>query len=243
MTSDPFIHLPALRGRLVPPDKSGVRVTPEVLALFDEHARRAGKPPNWRLSEEQREASRREVLGGMAPGQDLWVYGYGSLMWDPGFHFCEVRLADLAGYQRRFSYRVTLGRGTPECPGLMLSLEPGAGICRGLAFRIAGDLVAAESTLLWRREMLRGGYCPTLVPVRTPQGPITALAFASNREHAEYVGEMPLAATARQIANAVGTMGTNRSYFDQLAAQLAALEIHDPYVVRLQRQIRAACAG
>lgn len=243
MTTDPFAHLPELRDRLVPAQQSGVRVTPEVLAVFDEHARQAGSPPNWRLSEEQREASRRAVLGGLPHGQDLWVYAYGSLMWDPGFHFVEVRRADLDGYQRRFSYRVTLGRASPESPGLMLSLDPATGCCRGLAFRIAADAVEGESAILWRREMLRGGYCPALLPVRTPQGQIMALVFASNCQHTEYVGELPLVHVAALIAKAAGPLGTNRGYLDQLARQLSALQIEDAYVARLIEQMPSACGA
>jgi cation transport protein ChaC len=78
-------------------------------------------------------------------------------MWDPGFHFAEVRLADIEGFQRRFTYKITIGRGTPEHPALMVALEQRPGRCRGLAFRIAADMVDAESEILWRREMLRGG--------------------------------------------------------------------------------------
>jgi glutathione-specific gamma-glutamylcyclotransferase len=101
LTPDPFAHLPNLRGTLTPADKSEVRVTTEVLAFFDERARQLGRPQNWRLSDHQREESRRSLLGDLTNTQDLWVYGYGSLMWDPGFHFAEVRLADVEGFQRR----------------------------------------------------------------------------------------------------------------------------------------------
>jgi glutathione-specific gamma-glutamylcyclotransferase len=238
---DPFTHLPGLRERLIPAHESGVRITPEILAMFDERARTMGRPAGWRLSEEEREASRRDVIGHLREGEDLWVYGYGSLMWDPGFHFSEVRVGDLDGYQRRFTFRTTLGRGSLERPGLMLALEPGAGSCRGLAFRIAADVVEAESTILWRREMMRGVYSPAMHPVATPQGPVTALAFASNPHHAEYVGELSLADTAAFIARAAGPLGTNRGYLEQLVAQLAALAIEDDYVARLLAHLPAAC--
>jgi glutathione-specific gamma-glutamylcyclotransferase len=152
-----------------------------------------------------------------------------------------VRVADLDGYRRRFTFRTTLGRGSFERPGLMLALEPGAGSCRGLAFRIAADAVEAESTILWRREMMRGVYSPAMHRVATPQGPVTALAFASNPRHAEYVGELPLAETAAFIARASGPLGTNRGYLEQLVAQLAALAIEDDYVARLLEHLPAAC--
>jgi cation transport protein ChaC len=237
--ADAFTHLPGLRGRVRPAEQSAVRITPEVLALWDRRAQAAGQPADWRLSDQQLEASRRALLdAGPAPG-DLWVFGYGSLMWDPGIHFAEVRRADLPGHERRFNYRVILGRGTPQQPALMLSLEPAAGCCCGLAFRIAADQVEAESAMLWRREMIRGGYCPVLRPVATPQGPVNALVFASNPAHPGYAGDLPLAEAAAIIARAAGVIGSNRDYLEQLAAQLAALQIDDPYVDRLLARVRA----
>jgi len=187
VNGDAFSHLPHLRDRVTPASKSELCVTPEVLAFWDQRAHKLGRSADWRLTDQELEASRLAVLGHLDGAEDLWVYSYGSLMWDPGFHFAEVRLAELAGHQRRFSYRTTIGRGTPERPALMLSLEPCAGSCRGLVFRIAGELAHAESAVVWRREMIRGGYRPTLLPVSTPQGDVTALAFASNPSHDDYV--------------------------------------------------------
>lgn len=242
MTADAFIHLPDLRGRVTQPGQSLLRLTPEMFAMWEGRARAAGLPASWRLSDEAIEASRLALLGDHRDGDDLWIYSYGSLMWDPGFHFAEVRLADVEGYQRRFTLRIDLGRGSREHPALMLSLEPQAGSCRGLAFRIAADAVHAESAILWRREMLRGGYCPALVPMTTPQGPITALAFVSNTAHPSYVGELPLYETAATIATGKGVLGTNRDYLVQLAAQLQALDIDDPYVAQLHAAIDAVAA-
>jgi cation transport protein ChaC len=237
LTQDAFIHLPDLRDRVTPPQKSLLRLTPEMFAMWEQRAQAAGFPPNWRLSDDVIEDSRRVLLGDHSADDDLWIYSYGSLMWDPGFHFAEVRLADLDGYQRRFTLKIELGRGSQKNPGLMLSLEPQAGCCRGLAFRIAADSVHDESAILWRREMLRGGYCPAMVPMTTPQGPITALAFVSNRSHPSYVGELPLGETAAMIASGKGILGTNREYLVQLATQLQTLGIEDPYVEQLYGQI------
>lgn len=237
MTQDAFIHLPNLRERVTPPEKSLLRLTPEMFAMWEQRARAAGLPANWRLPDDVIEASRLTLLGDHQNGDDLWIYSYGSLMWDPGFHFAEVRLADVEGYQRRFTLKIELGRGSRERPALMLSLEAQAGCCRGLAFRITARSVQAESAILWRREMLRGGYSPAMVPMATPQGPITALAFVSNRSHPGYVGELPLNETAAMIAHGKGILGTNREYLAQLATQLQALEIQDPYVEQLYGQI------
>lgn len=238
MPVDPFTHLPQLRDRLTPPQQSALRVTPDVLALWDQHAREQGRPADWRLADAQREHTRRAVLGDLANPQDLWVFGYGSLMWDPGFHFAEVRQADLPGYQRRFSYRITGGRGTPERPALMLALEAQAGCCSGLVFRIPAEAVEGESQILWRREMIRGGYCPTLLPMATPQGSVTALVFAANTAHPEYAGELPLDETAAVIACASGFIGSNRGYLAQVAAQLDMLGIADAYIHQLHQRVQ-----
>jgi cation transport protein ChaC len=240
VTADAFVHLPDLRDRVTHPAQSLLRLTPEMFAMWESRARAAGLPANWRLSDEAIEASRLALLGDHRSGEDLWIYSYGSLMWDPGFHFSEVRLADVHGYQRRFTLKIDLGRGSRDYPALMLSLEQQEGCCRGLAFRIAAADVHAESAILWRREMLRGGYAPAMVPMTTPQGPITALAFVSNTAHPGYVGELPLAETAATIASGKGVLGTNREYLVQLTMQLEALGIDDPYVAQLHASIRAA---
>jgi cation transport protein ChaC len=231
VTADAFVHLPELRGRVTQAEQSLLRLTPERFAMWESRARAAGLPASWRLSDEAIEASRLKLLGDHKGGEDLWIYSYGSLMWDPGFHFTEVRLADVEGYQRRFTLMIDLGRGSRDYPALMLSLEKQQGCCRGLAFRIAADDVHAESAILWRREMLRGGYCPAMVPMTTPQGPVTA--------HPSYVGELPFAETAATIASGRGILGTNREYLVQLATQLQALDIRDPYVAQLHDSIGA----
>ncbi len=236
---DAFAHLPHLRGRVTPPGESRLRVTREVLAAWDERARKAGHPGSWRLPDEELEASRRATLTRLGKDEDLWVYAYGSLMWDPSFHFSEVRPAALEGYARRFSYRSSLGRGTPERPGLMLTLEKGSGRCHGLAFRIEAALVEEESRILWRREMLRGGYVPTLAPVATPHGELTVVVFACNTAHPDYLGRLPLSEKAAVIARAAGFNGSNRAYLEHLAAILECMQAEDEYVTELLSQVRA----
>jgi len=238
-----FVHLPFLRDRIVPPEQSALRVTPEVMVMWDERARRMGRPADWRLPDAEVEASRRATLGGLEATQDLWVYAYGSLMWDPAIHFEEVRRACLPGHQRRFTFRTHIGRGSPDEPGLMLSIEARPGACEGLAFRVAADRAEPESAILWRREMLRGAYTPRLLPMATPQGDITALVFVSNADHPDHVGELPLHDTVRMIARAEGVMGRNRDYVEQLSTQLTGLGIVDAYIEGLVAELRRQDAG
>jgi cation transport protein ChaC len=242
--ADAYVHLPHLRGRLKPAQESELRGTWERVAAWDERARVRGFAPGWRLSDQQLEDTRRALLGPwLAARREVWVYGYGSLMWDPGFHFGEVRLAHLHGYARRFTYWTRIARGTQERPALMLTLEQQHGeqaacCCTGLAFRIDADVAEVETAMLWRREMLRGGYCPTLLPVDTPQGPVSALVFACNHAHDDYAGEMPLDVTAAIIAVAAGAIGSNREYLERMVEQLEALGIADAYVEQLLARVR-----
>ena len=108
----------------------------------------------------------------VAPDQDVWVFGYGSLMWNPAFHHVELRPARLHGWHRSFCLWNTFGRGSPEKPGLMLALQPG-GACAGVALRIAADAVPSELGVLWNREMLTGAYLPRWVgsPARRARSP------------------------------------------------------------------------
>ena len=241
MTADAFIHLPELRTRVTHPEKSRLRLTPEMFAMWEQRVRAAGWPADWRLPDEVIEASRLAVLGDHREGCDLWIYSYGSLMWDPGFHFAEVRLADVEGYARRFTLKINLGRGSHDHPALMLSLEPQEGCCRGLAFRIAADppsmpkprscgaarCCAAAMRRRWCRCSRRRGRSRRLPSSRT----LRTRAMSANCRLAE---------TAAMIASGKGILGTNREYLVQLATQLDALGIQDPYVEQLHAQIAAA---
>eukprot|EP01034_Spumella_vulgaris_P011027 gene11027-14002_t len=111
MTPPAFVHLPELQGRLTPAHACGLRLTDEVLAEWDAQARSQGLPIDWRLPDGDVERSRRQVLAGVSERRDdLWVFAYGSLMWNPGLEFAEVRRAHLPGFARRFALSTTIGR-------------------------------------------------------------------------------------------------------------------------------------
>jgi len=238
MPKNAFAHLPQLRDKVTPAEQSALRATPELLATWDQLARDRGFPANWRASDQQLDASRHAILGDRDPAEDLWIFAYGGLMWDPGVYFEEIRLATLARHMRRFAHKNTIGRGSSEHPALMLSLEEGAGSCTGLAFRIAAAGADFESAIIWRREMIWDDYRPRMLPVSTPQGDIMALVFCANKAHPNYVGERPLDETAAMIAVAAGEIGSNRAYLEQVAAQLARLGIEDRYVQDLAARVQ-----
>jgi cation transport protein ChaC len=230
-----FLHVPALAGKVVAPERSYFRRPRDWLADLDRLARENGFPPNWRLTDAEREATRAGVLA--RQGQDLWVFGYGSLMWDPGVHVVEIRQATLSGFHRRFCLKSQIGRGSAERPALMAALDSG-GSCQGLALRIPAAHVDAETEILWRREMLAGSYVPTFVTVETPQGDIAeAVTFVINRQSDRYV-QLDLDETARLIATGRGTRGTCREYLENLAERLELLGIRDPAIHDLHRRVR-----
>ena len=161
------------------------------------------------LSDEERDASLSSMLVDVAPDDDVWVFAYGSLIWNPAFHFVEKRIATVHGWHRRFCLWVQLGRGSPENPGLMLGLERG-GSCRGLVYRVARPHTRTELEIVWRREMVAGAYRPRWVAARTAEGEVRAITFAINDGHDRYAGGLSDEEAAAAIATA---KGADRSLF------------------------------
>jgi cation transport protein ChaC len=197
---------------------------------------RGGLPGRW--SEQQIVDCYRGMLAEAPPG-DVWIFAYGSLIWNPCVHVAEMRRARLAGYHRRFCLWTQLGRGSPESPGLMLALMPG-GACVGVALRIERAIAEAEFDILFRREMVSGSYDPRWVKVEIEgRGePVRALCFLMNRAHERFAGRLTDAAIADAIAKASGPLGACRDYLDQTVAALDALGIHDRPLRRLQKMVR-----
>jgi cation transport protein ChaC len=236
-----FRHTPALRGLIRDPETSPMRMTLERYAEIDAHAREFGHPEDWRLPHEVREANRAEALKGRLD-RDLWVFGYGSLIWDPALRVAEIRRATLAGYHRSFCMRLEMGRGSREHPGLMCGLDEG-GLCHGAALRIPAGIVDHETEILWMREMISGAYLPTFVDLETPQGPLEALTFVMDPANERYVPGQPVAEAAAMIAKASGILGSNFEYLDSLVRHLAELGLEDPEIEELHRQAKAAGAA
>ncbi len=188
-------------------------------------------------TEAELQACRSRALSGHPSGQDVWVFAYGSLIWNPAFHYVEHRLGRVFGYHRRFCLWTYLGRGTLECPGLMLGLDRG-GSCQGLFYRIEGRAVEEELTLIWRREMITAAYVPTWVKGRTAKGDVRALTFTINHRHQRYAGKLDEAAVVEALAAAEGPIGRCCDYLFNTHDHLAELAIHDPQLARLCRLVR-----
>src|SRR5215831_19039217 len=139
LPKDALAHVPHLIGKILEPEKSTLRITRAKYDEWDQAARAAGHPDNWRRSHEDREATRITALAGRR-NTDLWLFAYGSLMWDPAIHIVEIRTATLQGFHRAFCVRIEFGRGSPGKPALMVGLNEG-GQCHGLAFRVPAAVV------------------------------------------------------------------------------------------------------
>lgn len=179
------------------------------------------------------------TLEGWRHGSDLWVFGYGSLIWNPGFEAAEQRAATVHGYHRALKMWSRVNRGTPECPGLVFALLSG-GSCRGLAFRIAAARAEEELQRLWQREMPTGVYDPRWLPCRTAHGPVQALAFTLSRRSPHFAGMLAPEMLQRVFTQARGRYGSSLEYLERSEAGLRAHGIHDRAVARLLRLARSA---
>lgn len=189
------------------------------------------------LSSAEREASLAETLLLHPPGEEVWVFAYGSLMWNPALDYAEVQPCKVDGWRRSFCFWTPMGRGTPELPGLMLALEEG-GECEGIAYRLSPELVQSELGLLWNREMLAGLYKARWVLTRLRDGrTVSAVTFVVDPAHCQYCGDLPMERAAHHIAFAEGRRGACRDYLTNTAEHAHSLGIHDPYIEEMVARV------
>jgi glutathione-specific gamma-glutamylcyclotransferase len=194
------------------------------------------------LSEDELRGSLEATLADVELSAGVWLFGYGSLIWNPAFHFTDRLVGRIYGYHRRFCLWTHLGRGCPERPGLVLGLERG-GSCQGVAFHIAPDAALEELMIVWRREMLSGAYLPRWVEVHTAVGRLPAIAFVIDPSHERYARALDEAAVAETIATAAGFLGPCADYLVNTVDHLAELGIHDRPLERLRRLVLERSAG
>ena len=158
---------------------------------------------------------------------DLWVFGYGSLMWRPGFPFEERTVARVRGYHRALCVYSHVHRGTPQRPGLVLGLDRG-GSCRGTAFRVAAEHRDETIAYLRAREQVTSVYRELYLSTQLDDGrSVTALSYAVDRGHSQYAGRLAREEVARLVAQGQGVSGPNPDYVRATQAHLAALGIAD----------------
>jgi cation transport protein ChaC len=190
-------------------------------------------------------AAQYESLHAIDGDEAVWVFGYGSLLWNPGFDFEEKRPALLYGYHRAFCIYSDHYRGTVAQRGLVLGLDRG-GSCQGIAFRLPKAAAHDILDYLWEREMLTWGrgmvstvYNLRLLSARTARGKVTCRTFVANREHHEYAGRLPEAEVVDMIRRGVGVSGSNRDYLANTVGHLDELGIGDGPLHRLLRLVEA----
>lgn len=169
--------------------------------------------------------------------EDLWIFGYGSLIWRPDFAFEERRPARVHGWHRALKMWSRINRGTPERPGLVFGLLTG-GCCRGVVFRIAREQGAATLAQLWKREMATAVYDPRWLAAETPQGPVRALAFTLSRKSPSHTGELSEEEYRAIFAFASGIYGTTLDYAHRTHEELMRHDIRDRNLEKLLRLIR-----
>lgn len=168
----------------------------------------------------------------------VWVFAYGSLMWNPLLEFDRREAATLHGWHRSFCMRSVAGRGSLVRPGRMLALEPG-GTTQGVALRLAGPRRDEELRVVWTREMVSGSYRPTWAPVILADGTSTyAIAFVADPTRPLFEKDASVETTAPIIAAASGSFGSNADYVFQLEAALLTGGLRDPYVESLANTLR-----
>lgn len=227
---DPFAHQPELRDRITDPLQSFFR-TFKIENMVDTLVER-NLPIGWWHSDAVREATRHKALECLG-NDDLWIFAYGSLMWDPAFVFTEVHKCHAPGFSRQFILvEKNGGRGSPEKPGLIAALDKGAG-CEGLAFRIANPIVNTETEILWRREMVAPGYVPTFIEIMLGDERIKAITFVADHDADAIDPSLTLEQQAQMIATASGILGTNLEYLENIAKNFEILGVHDQYITEL----------
>jgi len=174
---------------------------------------------------------------------DFWVFGYGSLMWRPGFAHVETRKARLFGYRRALCVHSHVHRGTPDRPGLVLGLDRG-GSCLGLAFLVPGELAGEVIAYLRERELVTNVYLERRLPVRLESGAtVNALAYVVDRSHPQYAGRMEPSEAARRVSGAVGQSGRNEEYVINTVEHLRALGLRDHWLEAVAAGIAKPAKG
>ncbi|MFN6563147.1 MAG: gamma-glutamylcyclotransferase [Nostoc sp. ChiSLP01] len=190
------------------------------------------------LSEDELQRSLHQTLQQQPVNSDIWIFAYGSLIWNPLIKYVERRAGIIYGWHRRFCTWMILGLGTPENPGLLLGLDRG-GSCRGVIYRIAAADVPKELLLVWRREMVAGVYLARWVRVFDGTQEFKAIAFVANHQHPRYAHRIPLTTTINSIATASGKLGCCADYLMKTVDGLIAEGIQDRKLLSLREQVLA----
>ncbi len=178
-----------------------------------------------------------------ASSDDLWVFGYGSLMWRPGFEHVERQRAILHGFHRALCILSYNHRGTREKPGLVLGLDRG-GACHGIAYRVAAENVAATRAYLTEREQISMVYRERFHPLRLQDGRrVTAIAYTVDRDHVQYSGALSREQQLFHVRQGVGKSGANPDYVLSTHAHLVEMGVHDALLDWMAKELKSTAHG
>ena len=186
-----------------------------------------------RLTKDDR-ALRLQTLLNIRPTGPLWVFAFGSLMWNPCFEYDRSEEATFDGWERKFHIWSTVSRGTRERPGLGLCLEKGQGVCKGIAYRLFPENEPTDWPIIWHREMNTGVYNAIWADLNLGTGErVKALTFVVDQTHTQYAGALPIPLMAKIILGATGTYGRCRDYLASTVEEMEKLGIVDAYLNKL----------
>ncbi len=224
----------------MPAARQQMALTADLVARSARVVEDAGPSPGAvYMTDDDYDVAARHVLVQASAG-DVWLFGYGSLLWKPACEVAESRLATVRGWHRAFCIRLARFRGTRDRPGLMMCLDRG-GQCRGMVFRLPADQVQVSLDKLLRREMVvkAGSNVPRWLTARTDDGPVRALGFVVNRQSPHYATGLGPDEVADVLATAAGHMGSGAEYLRETVTRLEALGIRDRNLWRLQALVAA----
>ncbi len=238
MSQDAFSAHPELADKIAPAEGSALRTLN--LTNLEAMLREKGLPTGWWYDDATREGMRAATLADH--DGDLWVFGYGSLMWDPALRFAEVRRAYAPHHARRMILRdIYGGRGTATAPGLMAALDTGDG-CHGLAFRIAAGELDTETRILWQREMIAPCYQAQFIPVQIDGQTVSALGFIADHGTELIAGDLTRAQQVDYLVTGSGFLGTSFDYLHNVVQHLHDLGLPDRELDVLLDQARHGMA-
>ena len=186
------------------------------------------------MSDEEVARSLAATMAGHRKGEPVWIFGYGSLIWNPMMEFAERHPARIHGYHRGFYLWSKVNRGSPQVPGLVLGLDAG-GSCQGVVYRLHDEQRMVDLALLWRREMVIGTYAPRWVKADIGGRAVRAIAFIVNRRKPGYTGRLDDRQIVAIALKACGHYGTCADYLINTATSLEVAGIADPRLSRLAR--------
>ena len=190
------------------------------------------------LTTEELLNARRNIIPDEGIGEDIYIFAYGSLLWNPTVDYEEECLAKIYGFHRSFCMKTNLGRGSFKKPGLMLGLDRG-GSCRGSALKLKKSEAIKNIDILFRREMVTGAYKPKLLKTILEDGrKVMSLAFTVDKKHKNYFQNKDIQTKAIMISNAHGFLGTCEEYFSNTLQSLSELNIVDSEMIAISKHLK-----